>query len=397
MDIRMPGMSGIDAMKRILDYNPAIPVLIMTAFSDVETAVAALKAGAYDYLTKPLDFDELKLTLERALDHATLRTENVELRGRLAASPPAPGLVGKSGAMRRLLDMTLAIAASEATVLVAGESGTGKELVARLIHQNSPRAGKPFIAVNCAALSETLLESELYGHEKGAFTGAEKRREGRFQAADSGTVFLDEIGEMPFAMQAKLLRAIQEREIQRVGGDHPISVDVRIIAATNRNLAAEVEAGRFRPDLFYRLNVVTLEIPPLRERAGDIPVLATHFLREFAEKNSKRVKGFTPGAMDRFLKYAWPGNVRELENAVERAVVLLVGDYVSERELPPAVAAVAPGAPPDPAHFNGMTLDEIQRLAVRSALTESNGNKSEAARRLGITRKTLLAKLREEG
>lgn len=393
MDIRMPGMSGIEAMKAILDYNPSIPILIMTAFSDVETAVAALKAGAYDYLTKPLDFDDLKLTLDRALDHASLKNENVALKGKLAATADASGFIGKSEKMRRLVEMTRAIAASEATVLIAGESGTGKEVVARMIHQNSPRAGKPFIPVNCAALSETLLESELYGHEKGAFTGADKRREGRFQAADSGTIFLDEIGEMPPPMQAKLLRAIQEREIQRIGGDRPIKVDVRIIAATNRDLAAEVEAGRFRQDLFYRLNVVTLDLPPLRERIEDIPVLAVHFLREFAEKNNKRVKGFTPSAMDRFLKYPWPGNVRELENAVERAVVLLVGEYVSERELPPTIASVALDAAPGPASFNGLTLEEIERLAVRTALSESKGNKSEAARRLGITRKTLQAKL----
>ncbi|MCD8139048.1 MAG: sigma-54 dependent transcriptional regulator, partial [Planctomycetaceae bacterium] len=394
MDLRMPDMNGIEAMQDILGYNPAIPVVIMTAYSDVETAVAALKAGAYDYLTKPLDFDELKLTLGRALDHATLRQENTSLKKTLAGHDSP--ILGKSEATRRLLEMVDTIAPSEATVLITGESGTGKELVARLLHWKSGRAAGPFVTVNCAALTETLLESELFGHEKGAFTGAEKVREGRFRAADGGSIFLDEIGEMPLPMQAKLLRAIQEREIHRVGGDRPITVDVRIIAATNRDLGAEVEAGRFRQDLFYRLNVVSLHLPSLRERSGDVPVLADHFLRLFAEKNGKRVKGFTPGAMDRLLRHDWPGNVRELENTVERAVVLLVGEYVSERELPPALLPPTADTAKGSREWGDMTLEEIERAAVREVLQTTGGNKSEAARRLGITRKTLLAKLRGE-
>ena len=396
MDLRMPDLSGIETLGQIKAYNPSIPVVIMTAYSDVETAVAALKAGAYDYLTKPLDFDDLKATLDRALDHASLRTENRNLRSALEgrAGDDSP-LVGAGKAMRRLGELIDTIAPSEATILITGESGTGKEVVAKRIHAKSARADRPFVTVNCAALSEALLESELFGHEKGSFTGAEKRREGRFLAADTGSIFLDEIGEMPLTMQPKLLRAIQEREIQRVGGDNPLTVDVRIIAATNRDLAAEVEAGRFRSDLFYRLNVVSLHLPPLRERVEDIPALAGHFLRAFAEKNAKNIKGFTPGAMDRLLKYAWPGNVRELENAVERAVVLLVGDYVSEHELPPGVAN-AGGDGRGSADWGGMTLDEIERLAVREAVENAGGNKSEAARKLGITRKTLLSKLRGE-
>ncbi|MDR1126286.1 MAG: sigma-54 dependent transcriptional regulator [Deltaproteobacteria bacterium] len=407
MDVRMAALSGIEALKEIRAYNPAIPVIIMTAYSNVENAVEALKSGAYDYLTKPLDFDDLRLTLERAADHARLRDENHNLRQALAQGADAAGqIVGQSPALRQLMEMVRAIAPSEATVLVNGESGTGKELVARLIHSGSGRAKGPYVAVNCAALSETLLESELFGHEKGAFTGAEKRREGRFMAADRGTIFLDEIGEMPPAMQAKLLRALQEREIQRVGGDRAIKVDVRILAATNRDLEAEVEAGRFRQDLYYRLNVVSLTVPSLRERREDIPLLAAHFLRKFAQKNGKAVKGFTPGAMDRLLKYAWPGNVRELENAVERAVVLLMGEYVSEKELPPSLgagnapAAGAPAAAAGPynrlgADFSHMTLEEIERAVVRETLENAGGNKSEAARRLGITRKTLLSKMQD--
>ncbi|MBZ2172861.1 sigma 54-interacting transcriptional regulator [Nitratidesulfovibrio sp. SRB-5] len=393
MDLRMGVLSGIGALREIRAYNPAIPILIMTAYSNVESAVDAIRSGAYDYLTKPLDFEELRLTLERALDHAALRDENAALKTTLAASFDPAGIIGQSQSMHRLMDMMASIAPSEATVLVTGESGTGKELIARAIHANSQRRHGPYVTVNCAALTETLLESELFGHEKGAFTGAEKRREGRFQSADKGTIFLDEIGETSLPMQAKLLRAIQEREIQRVGSDQTLRVDVRIIAATNRDLRAEVEAGRFRQDLYYRLNVVTLHVPPLRERVEDIPLLAGHFLRRFTEKNGKRVKGFTPQAMDRLLKHDWPGNVRELENAAERAVVLLVGEYISERELPHAIAGEDGDATCAVPRFNGMTLEEIERAAILDAMDVSEGNKSEAARRLGITRKTLHAKL----
>ncbi|WP_027191430.1 sigma-54-dependent transcriptional regulator [Fundidesulfovibrio putealis] len=397
MDVRMAGMSGIEALKEIKAYNPAIPILIMTAYSNVETAVEAIKAGAYDYLTKPLDFDDLRLTLDRALDHASLRDENKALRDTLSATFDQGGIIGQSPSMRQLMELLAAVAPSEATVLVTGESGTGKELIARAIHTNSQRRKGPYVAVNCAALTETLLESELFGHEKGAFTGAEKRREGRFLVADKGTIFLDEIGEMPLAMQVKLLRAIQEREIQRVGGDQTIKVDVRILAATNRDLKEEVEAGRFRQDLYYRLNVVSLALPPLRERVEDIPLLTMHFLNKFAIKNGKQVKGFTPGAMDKLLKYSWPGNVRELENAVERAVVLLVGEYVTERELPPVIIQAQDGGQcPEPG-FSNMTLEGVERIAILDALDAAEGNKSEAARRLGITRKTLHAKLQRYG
>ena len=397
MDVRMGGMSGIEATRAIRAYNPAIPIVIMTAYSDVENAVEALKSGAYDYLTKPLAFDALKPALERALDHAALRDEVRVLRDSLSSSFDAGNVIGKSPAMRQLLSMISAIAPSEATVLISGESGTGKEVAARLIHANSNRRKGPYVAVNCAALSETLLESELFGHEKGAFTGAEKRREGRFLAADKGTIFLDEVGEIPLAMQVKLLRVIQERELQRVGGDQTIKVDVRILAATNRDLKREVEEGRFRQDLYYRLNVVSLQLPPLRDRSEDIPLLAMHFLKMFAERNAKAVKGFTPAAMDRLLKYSWPGNVRELENAVERAVVLLIGEYVSERELPPSLTEENEAGKTPKRDFGNMTLEEIERMAVLDTLEQAGGNKSEAARRLGINRKTLLAKLEGSG
>jgi len=397
MDVRMAGLSGIEALKEIKAYNPAIPILIMTAYSNVESAVEAIKAGAYDYLTKPLDFDDLKLTLERALDHTSLRDENKALRVTLAASFDPGGIIGSSPPMRQLLDMLSTIAPSEATVLITGESGTGKELIAKAIHANSSRKNGPYVAVNCAALTETLLESELFGHEKGAFTGAERRRDGRFQMADKGTIFLDEIGEISMTMQVKLLRAIQEREVQRVGGDHAIKVDVRILAATNRDLMHEMELGRFRQDLYYRLNVVTLSLPPLRDRVEDIPLLATHFLKKFASKNGKQVKGFTPEAMDRLLKYPWPGNVRELENGVERAVVLLAGEYIREQDLPSAIALSGAGASPAGVNIQDMTLDEIERVAILEALESAGGNKSETARKLGITRKTLHAKLQRYG
>lgn len=394
MDMRMSGISGMQAMQEIKAYNPAIPVIIMTAYSEVENAVAAIKNGAYDYLTKPLDFDELRLSIERALDHAVLRDENIVLKSALAAKVDSQDFIGQSPAIRQMLDMLATIAPSEATVLLTGESGTGKELVAKMLHMHSERKNGPYVAVNCAALTETLLESELFGHEKGAFTGAERRREGRFLAAHKGTIFLDEVGEIPLSMQAKLLRAIQEKEIQRVGGDQVIKMDVRIVAATNRDLAREVENGNFRKDLYYRLNVVGLQLPALKERTEDIPLLGMHFLQKFAVKNHKTIKGFTPGAMDCLTKYDWPGNVRELENAIERAVVLLVGEYISERELPPGIMQNHSEAGMAGLKIANLTLEEIEKLIVAEIVKNAGGNKSEAARRLGITRKTLISKLK---
>ena len=400
MDVRMARVSGIEALNEIKAFNPAIPVLIMTAYSSVDVAVEAMKLGAYDYLTKPLNFDELKLTLERALEHKRLSEENRHLRETVSSGQPLSGIIGTSSAMREVTEMVKVVAPTEATVLITGESGTGKELIARAIHSASNRKKRPLVTINCAALSETLLESELFGHEKGAFTGADRRRDGRFMQADKGTIFLDEIGEISMPMQAKLLRAVQEREIQRVGSDTVQSVDVRILAATNRDLKAEVEAGRFREDLYYRLHVMVLRLPALRERQDDVPLLANFFLERFAEKNRKTLKGFTPLAMDMLIRHPWPGNVRELENTVERAVILSMGEYVTEKELPASM--VEQYEPDGPARerdgqIGGKPLEDVQKLAILATLEQTGGNKSEAAKILEITRTTLNNKLKKYG
>lgn len=405
MDVRMAEMDGIEALRQIKSYNPAIPILIMTAYSSVASAVDAIKAGAYDYLTKPLDFETLRLTMERAMEHTHLKFENRQLKEKLRDEFDWQNIIGTSPPMKALIDMLAMVAPSDATVMITGESGTGKELIARSIHFNSKRRAAPCVIVNCAALADTLLESELFGHEKGAFTGADKRREGRFRQADGGTLFLDEIGETSSAMQAKLLRVIQEREFQRVGGDETLSVDVRILAATNRDLKAEVKHGKFREDLFYRLNVVTVEVPPLSARHEDIPLLAQYFMERFATRNRKTVKGFTPQAMDLLIKHNWPGNVRELENAVERSVILLAGDYITERELPLSITQADDDGPHEAARpgkeglglTGSQSLETIEKEAILATLSETGGNKSETARRLGINRKTLHLKLKRYG
>jgi len=402
MDVRMTTMSGIEALSHIKGYNPAIPIVIMTAYSSVESAVEALKGGAYDYLIKPFDFDVLKISIERACEHAGLKVENADLKARLQDDFDRPDIIGKSPPMKTLIDMLAMVAPSEATVLITGESGTGKELIARSLHVNSPRKDHPLVTVNCAALTESLLESELFGHEKGAFTGADRRREGRFKQAHGGTIFLDEVGETSSRMQAKLLRVLQEKEIQRVGSEEVLQVDVRVVAATNRDLEADVKAGHFREDLFYRLNVMHLAVPPLRDRWEDIPLLAQHFLEKYARRNRKTVKGFAPLAMDMLLKYDWPGNVRELENAVERAVILLSGDHITEQHLPLRIVRQHPGhtAAPDrtpPATDGTRTLEDMEKEAIVTTLAATEGNKSETARRLGISRKTLHNKLKAYG
>jgi two-component system response regulator HydG len=399
LDIRMIKVSGLEALNEIKAFNPAIPVIIMTAYSSVETAVEALKSGAYDYLTKPLDFDELRLAMERAMDHRQLREENRLLRESLGNHFDRQNIIGRSPAMVRLLETVAQVAPSEATVLITGESGTGKEMIAGAIHFNSPRKDGPYVKLNCAAITETLLESELFGHEKGAFTGAHKRKEGRFRQAHGGSIFLDEISEMSLAMQVKLLRVLQDREITRVGGEEVINVDVRLIAATNKDLLQEIEAGRFREDLFYRLNVVTLNMPPLRERREDVPLLAKHFLEMFSDKNRKTIKGFTPQAMDQFLRYDWPGNVRELMNAVERGVVLSGSEYLDIEDLPLILKdETLEGEIPSKEVIPGdLPLDEVEKASILKTLELTGGNKSEAARRLGITRRTLHKKLKKYG
>ncbi|OEU44303.1 MAG: two-component system response regulator [Desulfobacterales bacterium S7086C20] len=399
MDVRMI-VSGLDALPDIKRFNPAIPVIIMTAYSSVETAVEALKKGAYDYLTKPLDFDELRLVIDKAMDHSRLKEENRVLKESLGANFDMGDIIGRSRSMVELLETVALVAPTEAAVLITGESGTGKELIAGAIHFNSPRRKGPFIKVNCAAITETLLESELFGHEKGAFTGADRRREGRFRLAHGGSIFLDEISEMSVAMQAKLLRVLQEKEIQRVGGEDVLTVDVRVIAATNRNLMAEIDKGGFREDLYYRLNVVALPVPALKERRDDIPLLAQHFLKMFAEKNRKRIKGFTPQAMDGMVRYDWPGNVRELMNAIERCVVLSRSEYVSEMDLPLSLregeTSVSVTHKPEDAPAD-LSLDEVEKISILKTLESARGNKSETARRLGITRRTLHKKLKKYG
>jgi two-component system response regulator HydG len=404
MDVRMVKISGLEALEKIKSYNPAIPIIIMTAFSSVETAVDALKKGAHDYLTKPLDFDKLRITIERSMEHTRLKEENRQLRESLGQHFDRRNIIGQSPAMTSLLETVAQVAPSEATVLITGDSGTGKELIAGAIHFNSHRKDGPFIKLNCAAITETLLESELFGHEKGAFTGAERRKEGRFYQAHGGSLFLDEVSEMSLTMQVKLLRVLQEREFSRVGGERTIQVDVRLMAATNKNLPELIGNGEFREDLYYRLNVVGLEIPPLKQRREDIPLLAQNFLEVFAARNHKQIKGYTPGAMDHLIRYAWPGNVRELMNAVERAVVLSQAAFLAESDFTniPGTEAIRHDFGPDninpPTGMDGATpLEEVEKTTILNTLEASGGNKSETARRLGITRKTLHKKLKAYG
>lgn len=392
MDVRMAKMDGREAFTRIQAKQPSLPVIIMTAYSSVDAAVEVIQQGAHDYLTKPLDFDRLRLALMRAVDHHQVASrkeqpqpDSLELK---------TSIIGSSPPMEELLEMVSFVAPTEATVLIYGESGTGKELVAEALHHNSERRNRPFIKVNCAALAEGLLESELFGHEKGAFTGAEKQRDGKFVQADGGTLFLDEIGETSQAMQVKLLRVLQEQELQRVGGEETLSIDVRIIAATNRNLEEEVAENNFREDLYYRLNVVMLTVPPLRERGKDIAQLVEYFAHRFAEKNRRVLDGITPECMALLSNYSWPGNVRELENAVERGIILMRGTEFTEKSLPLAIQKqkeaqeAAPPVEPAP-----VSLFDAEKQLILKTLVDTDGNKSEAARRLGITRKTLQSKL----
>ena len=398
MDIRMTRMGGIEALKQIKKLSPGIPVIIMTAYASVETAREALKSGAFDYLTKPLDIDELKLIVHRALRHHQLEQENRYLRERLDDRFDFSNIIGNSSPMQTLFETLAQVAPSDATVLIKGESGTGKELIANAIHQNSPRRNKPMIKVNCAALPETLLENELFGHEKGAFTGAVSKSRGRFQLAHESTLFLDEISEMTPATQAKILRALQEKEIEPVGGETTLKIDTRVITATNKILENEIKEGRFREDLYYRLNVVIIEIPPLRDRHEDIPLLAEFFLKQYVEKNRKLIKGFTPRATDVLMRHNWPGNVRELENLVERAVIMTRGDMITQDDFPSIMTVKDKSAAErNFVTSSGRTLKEAEKEIILRTLEETGGNRTHTAKILGISRRTLQLKLKEYG
>jgi DNA-binding NtrC family response regulator len=392
-DLHMPGLDGIQLLEQAREAMPDLVVVMVTAFADVDTAVQAMQKGAEHYLTKPVQIEELVLVVDRALERRRLESEATELRSRLKERLSFGNIIGSSPAMQAVFDVIEQVAPTKASVLITGESGTGKELVAQAVHQNGPRAKAPFVKLHCAALAETILESELFGHEKGAFTGAVGRREGRFKQADGGTLFLDEIGEISPAIQVKLLRFLQERTFERVGGNETVKVDVRIIAATNRDLEAEVAAGKFREDLFYRLNVVNIEMPPLRARPSDLLPLATHFLERFAKENGKRVDGFAEDAVERITAYRWPGNVRELENVMERAVVLCDGPKLTAKHLPAGVGATSRTG----VRIPGSTMDEIERHAIVSTLEACGGRTAQAAQMLDISIRKIQYKIHEYG
>jgi DNA-binding NtrC family response regulator len=390
-DIKMPGMDGLQLLHALATTAMPPAVIMITAFGDVTTAVEAMRAGAIDYLVKPLHMDELLVVLDKALAHVQLEHEARELKTRIRGRFAPENIIGTAPPMQAVFEVIDQVAPSKATVLITGESGTGKELVANAIHQRSPRTNGPFIKLHCAALAESLLESELFGHEKGSFTGAMARKEGRFSLADGGTLFLDEIAEISPAVQVKLLRFLQEREFERVGGTKTIHVDVRVIAATNRDLTAEVKAGRFREDLFYRLNVVTLNMPALRDRRTDIPVLAKFFLDRYTKENGKQLS-FSSEAMDLFMAHDWPGNVRELENSIERAAVLAKGARIEAQDLPPNIRpAAGSDAPPIP----GSTMAAIERYSILKTLEACGGSTSKAARMLAISVRTIQYRLHE--
>jgi DNA-binding NtrC family response regulator len=391
-DLKMPGMDGIQLLGKIHDSDPELPVVMMTAFGEVETAVSAMRSGARDYLAKPVNVGELSVVVAREMAGRRLRAEAGLLRQRIAEKYSFHNIIGSSAPMQAVFKTVAQIASSRTSVMVTGESGTGKELIAAAIHERSPRASGPFVKLHCAALAETLLESELFGHERGSFTGAAGRRDGRFQQANHGTLFLDEIGEISPAVQVKLLRFLQERQFERVGGNETVTVDVRIIAATNRDLRQMVADGKFREDLYYRLNVIAIEMPALRARPSDVPLLAGHFLRKYAEENGKKIDGFSDDALERLAAYHWPGNVRELENVVERAVVLAQTAQVTAAELPPnLVPAKGRAGLPIP----GATMDEIERYAITKTLEMTGGSTSRAAEILGISVRKIQYKMHE--
>jgi two-component system response regulator HydG len=398
-DLNMRGMNGLELCERIVANRPDVPVVVVTAFGTLDTAVAAIRAGAYDFITKPVKLDVLALALDRAVQHRRLRDEVRRLRRLVVDGPELEEMVGDSPAMRRTLGLVGRVADSEATVLVTGESGTGKEVVARALHRGSRRRDGPFVAVNCAAVPETLLESELFGHVRGAFTDARAPRRGLLLEANGGTLLLDEIGDLPLRLQPKLLRALQERTVRPVGGDQELPFDARIVATTNRDLESAVAEGRFREDLLFRVNVIHVELPPLRARGSDVLVLAQHFLARLAARAGKRVTGLSPAAAERLLAYAWPGNVRELHNSIEHAVALAQFEDVTVDDLPEKVRAYRRAhvlvAGDEPAEL--VPLEEVERRHILRVMAALGGNKTLAAETLGIGRKTLYRKLEQYG
>ena len=394
-DIRMPRMDGVTLVRTARQEGIPALFVMMTAFASIETAVEAMRAGAENFLVKPLEPSTVLVVLEKVLEKQRLSRDAEQLKDRVRQRYRFESMIGDSPALQAVFEVVKRAAPTKATVLLLGESGTGKELVAQAIHQESSRHDRPFIKVACAALSESLLESELFGHERGSFTGAVGRREGRFELADGGTLFLDEIGEIPASVQVKLLRALQQREFERVGGTETLKVDVRVVAATNRDLAAEVAAGRFREDLYYRLNVVAVTLPPLRTRKGDIPALVSHFIQKFDQAYEKSVRGLLPGTLNALIRYDWPGNVRELENVIERAVVLSTGPLLTSEELPPALSGPGPGLARPGGLIPGATIRQLEREAILRTLEVVDGSTTRAAAMLGISPRKIQYRLKE--
>ncbi|MBM2824898.1 MAG: two component, sigma54 specific, transcriptional regulator, Fis family [Dehalococcoidales bacterium] len=388
-DLVMPGMDGIELLRRAKEISPQIEVILMTAYGSIPTAITAMREGAYDYMEKPFCPEKADILIDRLVEQQGLREENISLHQQLEERYRFENIIAKSARMQRIIEIIKVVAKSSATVLITGDSGTGKELVARAIHTQSYRKDKPFVAVSCAALPESLLESELFGHEKGAFTGAYTQKKGKFEISNRGSLFLDEIGEMSANIQVHLLRVLEEKEFTRVGGNEPIKVDVRVISATNKDMKKAIAGGQFREDLYYRLNVVTVELPPLRERKEDIPLLAQYFLKKFAAENKKEITGFSPEATQFLLQYEWPGNVRELENAIERAVILARNSSIQGTDLPQENLLLAPSV------LLARTLSEVERKHITNIINEAGGNYSQAAKILGISRATLYNKLRK--
>jgi DNA-binding NtrC family response regulator len=394
-DLKMPGMDGLQLLGKLRENDPDLPVIVMTAFGEVETAVKAMRSGARDYLSKPVNVGELSVVVARELEQRRLRAETGLLRQRLSEKYSFSNIIGSAGPMQAVFKTVAQIAPSRASVLITGESGTGKELIAAAIHEHSPRAKGPFVKLHCAALAESILESELFGHERGSFTGAQTRRDGRFFQAHNGTLFLDEIGEISPAVQVKLLRFLQEREFERVGGNETVSVDVRVLAATNRNLQQMVADGKFREDLFYRLNVISIEMPALRARPSDVPLLASYFLRKYSTENGKDVRGFSADALDLLSGYAWPGNVRELENVIERALVLSAGPTIEREHLSDIIAPVTAAQPASDDFSVKRQTEALERTLIRRALERTNGNRTRAAQLLDLSHRALLYKIRD--